>query len=152
MTWSHDTQTQHYAISATDPDRRKPNVRKKAPKHGQSESAQRGPEIYTGVRDRTGMDPAKWRAGRSTEPLENRKPGTLYLDHELIISRVSSTSLPENGGRQYRVMALNSRMHLSDNSAGKAAKKTNKKKKKSGKGVEDYSKYWEDGVEGGVPV
>ena len=39
---------------------------------------------------------------------------------------------------------------LNLDSDGKAAKKTNKKKKKSGKGsVEDYSKYWEDVKEAG---
>lgn len=72
----------------------------------------------------------------------------LYLDHELIISSLNFTA---GDGGSNTVMALKQPdAFLNLDSDGKAAKKTNKKKKKSGKGsVEDYSKYWEDVKEAG---
>ena len=87
--------------------------------------------------------------GRSTEPVENRKPGTLYLDHELIISSLNFTA---GDGGSNTVMALKQpdAFLLIWTVKAKLRKKQTKKRKKSGKGsVEDYSKYWEDVKEAG---
>ncbi|MEA4872178.1 MAG: hypothetical protein VB076_05125 [Synergistaceae bacterium] len=68
----------------------------------------------------------------------------LYLSHELIIDSVNFTA--GDGGSNTVMVLKQPDAFLNLDSAGKAAKKANKKK---GSSVEDYSKYWEDAKEAG---
>ena len=67
------------------------------------------------------------------------KSPALYLNHELIIASVSFTA--GDGGSNTVMVLKQPDAFLNLDSAGKAAKKANKKK---GSSAEDYSKYWED--------